>query len=270
MENTITKNSRTLNCNSLIKSLSIIALICTVLSCAGYFFYYPSYELAVRPSYFWDLEDILSFILGLAPVVLLVIYLFKFHSKLKATVLIPIIFSIFVLCAIDDVLYLSLHMDISTVYFTYYISFLPYGINCILPMAGLVCSILAVISALKGFNKKIFIIISMSLLLLCETLISFEIFIYDIEALIEHSLYLYILTTPLHSIGRISLYITLLLFGLKSKIPAILSVSPEKGKAKADKMNPEQALKNLKDKLDLGIITEEKYQAQRAEIISKL
>ena len=35
-------------------------------------------------------------------------------------------------------------------------------------------------------------------------------------------------------------------------------------------MNPEQALKLLKDKLDLGMITEEEYQAQRAEIISKL
>ena len=36
------------------------------------------------------------------------------------------------------------------------------------------------------------------------------------------------------------------------------------------KMKPEQALKYLKERLDLGMITEEEYQAQRAEIIRKL
>ena len=60
--------------------------------------------------------------------------------------------------------------------------------------------------------------------------------------------------------------VALLLFGLKNRIPSILSPYPQK----IEKMNPEQMLRLLKDKFDLGIITEEEYQAQRAEIISKL
>ena len=38
----------------------------------------------------------------------------------------------------------------------------------------------------------------------------------------------------------------------------------------AEKLSPEQALRLLNDKLDFGMITEEEYQAQRNEIISKL
>ena len=46
--------------------------------------------------------------------------------------------------------------------------------------------------------------------------------------------------------------------------------SPEEEKKNAKKMDPEQALIILKDKFELGMITEEEYQTQRAKIISKL
>ena len=151
----------------------------------------------------------------------------------------------------------------------YYGYILPYGIYRILDLAILVCSVLAVISALKGFNKKVFIIISMSVCLLYETLSLLEMFAF-MEYYVENSRYLYVFTSPMGIIGAISLYTALLLFGLKNKIPSVLSLSPEKEKARAEKMNPEQALKLLKDKLDLDMITEEEYQAQRAEIIGKL
>jgi hypothetical protein len=71
-------------------------------------------------------------------------------------------------------------------------------------------------------------------------------------------------------IGTAALYIALLLFGLNNRIPALVSLSPEKERQKTEKMTPEQSLRFLKDKLDLGMITEEEYQTQRAEIISKL
>ena len=83
-------------------------------------------------------------------------------------------------------------------------------------------------------------------------------------------MYLYLFTSPMSVIGSSTLYIALLLFALKNKIPSVLALSPEKEKARAEKMNPEQTLKLLKDKLDLDMITEEEYQAQRADIISKL
>ena len=75
-------------------------------------------------------------------------------------------------------------------------------------------------------------------------------------------MYLCLFTEPL---GKIALYIALLLFGLNNKIPAILSPSSE-----TEITNPEQALELLKDKLDLNMITKEEYKTKRAEIISKL
>lgn len=54
----------------------------------------------------------------------------------------------------------------------------------------------------------------------------------------------------------------------KNKIPAIIYETPEKKNTEI--RSPEQALKLLKEKFELGMITEEEYQEQRAEIISKL
>ena len=128
---------------------------------------------------------------------------------------------------------------------------------------------LATFSALKGFNKKVFLIIAMVVGLLVEALSILNIF-NAIEWYLEEGLYLYLFTWHIGVLGTIAFYIALLLFALKNRIPAIISASPEKEKKNAEKMNPEQALRVLKDKLDFGMITEEEYQAQRAEIISKL
>jgi hypothetical protein len=86
----------------------------------------------------------------------------------------------------------------------------------------------------------------------------------------EAHLYQYIFSSLLGIIGAITLYTALLLFGLKNRVPTIIKVSPEKEKKHAERLSPEQSLRLLQEKLDLDMITEEEYQAQRAEIISKL
>ena len=58
-------------------------------------------------------------------------------------------------------------------------------------------------------------------------------------------------------------------FTNKIFLTSVLCQKMQTKKEKAE-LTPEQALKLLKDKLDLDMITEEEYQAQRAEIISKL
>ena len=246
MENTMTKKSKSLKYGFAIKFLSITALICTV------------YELAVRPLYFWNLRNILSFILTLTPVVLLVLYIFKFRAKLKATIFVPIIFGVLGLNTIFNFLLV----------FGYYNYFFGFSsVELILDLAKLVCLILALISALKGFNKKVFVIVAMAVCLLYEALSLITIF-RIIRFYIEDSMYLYLFESLMSIVGSSTFYIALLLFALKNKIPSILALSPKK--AGVEKMNPEQALKLLKDKLDLDMITEEEYQSQRAEIISKL
>lgn len=267
MDNIVVKKNKSLKCGSEIKVLSIISLICTILSCISYFFYYDSDYINGEfvdiglTFMFPHMFDLISLLLTIAPIILLVLYIFKFHSKLKATVLVPIIFGVFALNTIFSFWFGYGHFG-----YSYYGNFL---FHCILNLPILVCSVLAVISALKGFNKKIFIIIAMAVCLLYEALSLISIFS-SMYYHIEKSRYLYLFTSPMSIIGSITLIVALLLFALKNKIPSVLALSPEKEKARAEKMNPEQALKLLKDKLDLDMITEEEYQAQRADIISKL
>ena len=84
----------------------------------------------------------------------------------------------------------------------------------------------------------------------------------------KYQLYLDFFKYSINNIASILLYMALLLFGLKNKIPSFISRKTKK--IGIEKTNPEQALKLLKNKFELDMITEEEYQAQRAEIISKL
>ena len=77
--------------------------------------------------------------------------------------------------------------------------------------------------------------------------------------------------------SKIHLYVSLGLFYIKHKMPALSSPLPPKAQepesvySKNDiPASPEQELAALKNKLILNTITEEEYNAQRAEIISKL
>ncbi len=251
------KRTPSLKCGVAIKLLSIIALVCTVLSRISYFFYYDSeningkwvYELTFR---FPDFLPLIFLLVSIAPFILFVIYILRFHNELKATVLIPIIFGL---------------LPINFIFGGYGRGLLFWIIELLI----LGACVLAVISALKGLNKKLFVIIPMSLCLLYNVLSIISIrFFQQLDWYIEDSMYLYVFTLPLDIIGSTLFCISLLLFGVKNKIPPIIALSPEKERARVEKMNPEQALKLLKDKFDLGMITEEEYQAQRAGIISKL
>jgi uncharacterized membrane protein len=237
--------------------LSIVALVFKVLSSISYFATYEGYwkhecELSFQ---FPNIIQLFSLVLGVLPYILLVIYVQKFHKEFKATVVIPVIFA-----SIAIVPLLSLISNIINGY-----GFSGIIINLITPITFS----LGTISALKGLSNKTFIVIPtvaglvLNLLSLIGTFFNFSYYI-------SYSMFLYIFTVPASIIASSALYVALLIFGLKNRIPTILSVSPEEEKKNAEKTTPEQALKILKDKFELGMITEEEYQAQRAEIISKL
>lgn len=242
--------------------LALVALVFTVLSYITYFVNYvweyndgnSFYELTVR---FPGIFDWISFFISIAPCVLLVIYILKFHNELKATVLVPVIFGLIAFAP----LYSLIEILIS--------GFGIYYRDFIFTVTFTVAFVLATIDALKGFSKKAFLIsaIVVGLLLAFWTII--ELFL-SIELYLEEGLYLYLFTLPANILGTIALYISLLLFGLKNRIPVILSVYSGTEKKNAKKMPPEQALRLLKEKLDFGMITEEEYRVQRAEIIDQL
>ena len=80
-------------------------------------------------------------------------------------------------------------------------------------------------------------------------------------------MYLYLITNPATYISDLTLLATLLLFGLKNRIHAIIPMSNEKKDKQLKKMEPQKALRFLNDELYFGIITDEEYQEKRSEII---
>ena len=169
----------------------------------------------------------------------------------------PIIFVTFVfevLLIIAESIVYHFNYDM-TLYIIYFAQFITFS--------------LATLSALKGFSKKHFPIIALSVGLVTQAYNVFN-FIKAITGYVEDSMYFYLFTRPMRIIGFTSLFIALLLFVLNNKTLPISNISSKTEKINVDKMNPEQALRLLNNKLNQGMITEEEYQVQRAEIISKL
>lgn len=239
--------------------LSIIALVFRIISSVTYFVNYDyieygEYEMNISfPSFL----SLISLIIKLAPIVLFLVYTFKFHKDFKATICVPIVFG---LIAFDPIYSIIRNLIIG---YDFYFAYLISNLFIIAPF------VLATISALKGFSKKSFTIIAFSIIFLDCVLSIIGIFS-DIGYYLRSELYIYLITSLCSILGTISFYISLFLFVMNNRIPAILTPSPEHEKKNLEKMSPEQSLRLLKDKLDFGMISEEEYQAQRADIISKL
>lgn len=261
--NDITLNGKnTFKLKTPIIILSWIALVLTVISCITYFMGYNgdynngdwAYEFEVR---FPSIVDLFSLILTVSPYVLLALYVTKFHSNYQKSIIVPVVFGL--LAAYP------LYYMIETIIFDYSMSVS----ELVLDIPFIVFGILATISALKGMSNKVLIIIALAIGVLGELYSLINVF-QALDFYLEEGLYLYLFTWPIGIIGAICIYVALFLFCTKNKIPTILKISPEKEQKNSEKMSPEQALRTLKDKLELGMITEEEYQTQRAEIISKL
>lgn len=254
MNQTAFDKQRVLKGKTPITILAVIALVCTVLSSITYFAFYSNGELIfLFPSFL----SLISLAISLAPKVLLVLYVFMFFKEFKATIIVPIIFG----CIAASPLF----SFINTFVFGYAFDV----ITLIMNLITMVTFTLATISALKGLSNKVFIIIPTALSLALSALSLVSLFsTFELFARWGYTLYLF--TEPVGIIASVTFNIALLLFGLKNRIPAILAVSPEKEKKNAEKMSPEQALRLLNDKLELGMITKEEYQSQRAEIINNL
>ena len=257
--------SKSLNCKTPIKLFSLIALVCTALSCITYFVTWSRvyvngeyiYEYII---YFPSLFQILYLLAEIVPSILLVLYIVKFHKEFKAKIFMPIIFGTFVFQGLLIIVERGVYNYSSGIILYDMISYIIY-------LAQIITFSLATISALKGFPKKLFPIIATSVGLISEAYFLLY-FFEDIPWYLENSLFLYLFTRPMEFVGFVSLFIALLLFVRNNKILPVIKTSPEK--KNAEKTNPEQALRLLKDKLDLGIITQEEYQTQRADIIENL
>lgn len=213
--------------------LSWIALSFSVISCILYF---------TMDAYYGVVFNLIRTIFFMPPYVLLVVYMSKFHDKLKYPVIVPIIFGL-----------IALYSLISFIF--------PFGFRSrgFFKLLFVISCIVAVITTLKGMKKKIYVIVAMSLGLLGEA-VAIEVGLY----IGIRMMFPYIC----EALGAICLYVALLFFAMRHKLPSIIVF---KNKSNYDdKFSPEQSLKILNDKLKLGMITEEEYQTQRSDIISQL
>lgn len=249
------ENQRTLRFKAPIMILAFVALAFTALSSITYFVgydWYYGYSLTVR---FPDFYGWISMLTTIAPFILYVIYVLKLHTRSKAVIII-----IFGLLAFAQLYY--------------YIEPLIYGLGfslkeLLFSFLQISAYALAIISAAKGFSKKVLLIIAVAIILLFE-LLSIINLAPVMKFYFEDELYLYFFTMLVSRLGTICLHVSFLLLGLKNRIPTISTASDEKEIINLDQISPEQALLLLNDKLELGMISEEEYRAQRAQIIAKL
>lgn len=251
-----TKQPSTLNGGKTIKCLSIIALVCIALNICITFF---SQLDGTSPldgtfsSIFPHLLIVIFYsILYLILYLLLLLYIFKFHAKRKASVLVP---TIFVALAIQSLLW------------TFYYAT---GISELLNIIAFVACIPAIKSALNGLYKKRPLVVALVAYLLfgaMNLIYSLEFPVYlllsgHIEGLINPLGFGP--TSTIFSLGSCLFYIALLVFCLKNTIPVIVRPKLDKN------ATPEQQLQALKAQRENDLITEEEYQSLRAEVISKL
>ncbi len=251
---------------TLIIFLLSASILCTVFGSATYFLRYDfndlssgnlSYELVFELP---NIIIILPLLLTFAPRILLLVYIWKFHGQYKAAVLYPIA------CGLIAVIsFLSI---VSIVYDLFSGSGFEI-ITLIIHTAIMISFVLLTIDATKGLNKKIYTIIATSIAL-GASLLSLVSALKYCTYYMELGWYLYTFTTFASIIGAMALYASLLLFGLHNRIPALISGARDQEKEQTKKMTPAQALRFLKNQFDLGLLTEEEYQTQRAEIIRKL
>ncbi|MBO5884086.1 MAG: hypothetical protein J6Q78_06745 [Clostridia bacterium] len=223
--------------------------------------YYKSYNMFFS---FPTVEEFISILIGLIPCILLIVYLLAFHKKTKAICMIPITLGFMAFTNIFNIL-VSIPFVNSDI------------ISTVLSLCLIVALVFATISSLNGFSKKIYIIIASSIGLLAALISLFDYFntldfYLNIMKKNNPDIIVYLLTRPAKILGNAALYVALLLFGLKNKIPPIISLTFSKNKANKDhnETNLEKALVVLKFKFEEDIITEEEYKTERTKILEKL
>lgn len=234
----------------------------------------------IAPVSLWDgynfrspvVAELIFVVLDIAPCVLLAIYVLKSYKEFKTTKLIPIILGIEAVCKLYIFLIGVNAHPVDLIFVLYGVYSINLFTSSVLYISNILIFItfsLATIEALKKSSKKVFLIVATIAGLITEFgyLIHYS---KDIFWFARGSSPYYILPSILGAtsvLGAITFYVALLLLVAGNRVPSIIPIFSEK---KMKKMSPEQKLKYLKNKFERGLITEEEYQAQRTEIISKL
>lgn len=231
---------------------SLIAIMFAILGCLSIFVGYDEYDDAFFR--FPNLKNFVYILMTLTPGALWLIYLLNFFEKLKHSVLVAIVFSIFTIGGLYTI------SDFS-------FAFAPV-FRLLFNVSAIVIAVFAIKSALKGLWNKTPIKVAMIFRILLEVL--FLIIYCEDFSYFVRSRWLYLFSFLFGSLGNIGLSLALLLFSLKTKIPVVITERKKISAQNSSIDTAEYNLKDLQNKLDFGMISEQEYEEARKEIIRNL
>ena len=266
MEKMLT-NTPAFRCKTPVAVLSLAALGVYILYCISCCFSYSyigatlgGYTLVFRLP---TLLETFPLLIALASYILLVLCVFRLNRKPYAPVLYTVIYACIILSGawnLGNYIYVNVVMIKQPLLSYYILRELVFALICLALFA------VALLGTLKGFSNKALVIVPFVFIFLFD--------LYSVTSSVlniitnYHTTTLYYFRPLMEHIAESLSHIALFLFALLNKLPPLL-----RGK-EADRITrnlpPEQALALLQEKLELGILTEEEYQRQRAEIIARL
>ncbi len=198
-------------------------------------------------------------LIGIIPCVLLVVYVFVFYKKRKASIIVSIIFALIACESLLEAILFIIHFNgLFYLFDFYYIACRFVG-----PFIVFVTLMVAAVFTLKWLKNKALLTAIMTVVALIDFL-RYLIFLHYLDPHIS-----FLLENGTYMLARIALYVALNFVVAGNKIPPV-GIAWRKRKNDTNKIDPESELRLLNYKLNLEIITKEDYEAQRAEITKRL
>ena len=274
MDGNVFAKDKTMKCKMPILILSIVALVFSVIGYSELFVYARGSVYNEKPLvwevHFPDILSLLVALLVIASCVLLVLYMVG-EGKKKFDILMPLSLGATALSLLLSLVVYLVNISKQIEQASMYIFAEEPSISVVYILFYLLAAIafgVMTFFALKGIKNSIFIIISAVLGFLTVVYGAYNIFL-------DMDLYLWFFPSCIFTdiallIGFAAFCTTFLLYGLNNGFSAIIGASAKAPQTDAPAFDPEQELLALKEKLDLGMITEEEYKTQRSEIINRL
>lgn len=238
-------------CKKILMFLSWSLLFLSILLSGQYFIVNNSDHSGKITFVFPTLYMFISLLLNLLPSILWIIYVFKFQTNINPSIIVSVITFPYLANLIKDILH------------NYMISNSYNFSDLILGLIYVALFLCLIKFASKGSLIKIFMIITDVLYLLSTAMLIIVSAIFIKNDSGETSYMNLILI--LYNMCYLSI---LLIISLKNNV--FKKSRQNFKKDNAEKISPDECLKALKDKFELGIINEEEYRIERNQIINKL
>jgi uncharacterized membrane protein len=224
------------------KIVEVLAIVALALRAIYYLMYYTGVA-------YFAVKNLIYAVLYLAPFVLMVIYLFKFHKEGKADAFLPIIFGFL---AVPRFLNLFGGLDKYSAL-----------VNALIVLA----LVIALFGSIKRFYNRWLVIVPVALCLLVELLT----FVSEVSYIFKVLQYgyppLYILLQVVFYLSKLLFLIAIILFYFNG---ANVESAPKTAVEEKDLTDVENELLLLREEFESGLITDEEYSEKKSALLERL